>query len=144
MRHLHVPSLAAVSAVLLSRIPAALAQEGQADVVTLQQAEQVCLEGCCPPTLAQKVFIGVGTLVLAAVCFFLLVRIFERHAIKRGTSALVGRHMGISLSLLLTTAGLAGLIFAITGCFPLQLVLIVAVVGAMWLIHLLYALVAIR
>jgi hypothetical protein len=134
-------SLPASLAAVLARIPVTFAQQ---DVVTIEEAEQYCVGDCCPPTLAQKVFIGVGTLVLAAVCFFLLVRILERHAIKRGTSALVGRHMGISLSLLLTAAGLAGLIFAITGCFPFQLILIVGVVGAIWLIHLLYALVAIR
>jgi hypothetical protein len=125
---------------LLLHAPWALAQ----DVVTLDDAEQFCVGDCCPPTLFQKFAIGSLTLVLAAVCFFLIVRIFERHSIKKGTNALVGRHMGISLSILLTLAGLAGLIFAITGCFPFQMIIILAVVGAIWLIHLLYALVAVR
>ncbi len=138
-------ALAAPSAAfsLLIRASTALAQ----DVVTLddQTSDLVaCVDGCCPPTLIQKVAIGSLTLVLAAVCFFLIVRIFERHSIKKGTNALVGRHMGISLSILLTLGGLAGLIFAITGCFPFQMLIILGVVGAIWLIHLLYALVAVR
>jgi hypothetical protein len=138
-------ALAAPSAAfgLLIGASQALAQ----DVITLddETADLVaCVDGCCPPTLIQKVTIGSLTLVLAAVCFFLIVRIFERHSIKKGTNALVGRHMGISLSILLTLAGLAGLIFAITGCFPMQMLIIMGVVGAIWLIHLLYALVAVR
>ncbi len=128
-----VPGLAFVSTAL-----------AQGDIVTLDEAELYCVGDCCPPTTIQKVAIAVATLVLAAVCFFLIVRIFERHAIKKGNNALVGRHMGISLSILLTIAGLAGLIFAITGCFPFQMLLALAVVGAIWLIHLLYALVAVR
>ncbi len=123
---------------LLTRV--AIAQ----DVVTLEDEELFCVGDCCPPTLMQKIAIGSITVVLAAVCFFLIVRIFERHSIKKGTNALVGRHMGISLSILLTALGLAGLIFAITGCFPMQMLIILGVVGAIWLIHLLYALVAVR
>lgn len=141
MRTLRSLALPSALLALLTRASVALAQE---DVVTLEDAELFCVGECCPPTFQQKLFIGAGTLVLAVVCFFLLVRIFERHAIKKGTNALVGRHMGISLSILLTTAGLAGLIFAITGCFPTQMLLWLAVVGALWLIHLLYALLAVR
>jgi hypothetical protein len=139
MQKLRAAALTGALSTLVSH--AALAQ----DVVTLDDADMVlCAGGCCPPTLFQKIAIGSVTLVLAVVCFFLIVRIFERHSIKKGTNALVGRHMGISLSILLTLAGLAGLIFAITGCFPFQMIIILAVVGAIWLIHLLYALVAVR
>ncbi len=141
MRKLEFLALPSAALALLTRAGIALAQE---DVVTLEDTELFCVGDCCPPTLAQKVFIGAGTVVLAVVCFFLLVRIFERRAIKKGTNALVGRHMGISLSILLTLAGLAGLIFAITGCFPFQMLIILGVVGALWLIHLLYALLAVR
>ncbi len=140
MRTLRAAALPAAAFALLCRASSALAQ----DVVTLDDAEMFCVGECCPPTLVQKFSIGALTLVLAAVCFFLIVRIFERHSIKKGTNALVGRHMGISLSILLTLAGLAGLIFAITGCFPMQMLIIMGVVGAIWLIHLLYALVAVR
>ncbi len=139
MRSLRAAAIPGALLALYTR--AAMAQ----DVVTLDDAEMVlCKDGCCPPTMFQKFAIGGITLVLAAVCFFLIVRIFERHSIKRGTNALVGRHMGISLSILLTLAGLAGLIFAFTSCFPFQMLIILGVVGAIWLIHLLYALVAIR
>ena len=140
MRLLRVAALPGALMALLGRASWALAQ----DVVTLEDAETFCVGECCPPTLAQKISIGALTVVLAAVCLFLIVRIFERHAIKKGTNALVGRHMGISLSIPLTLAGLAGLIFAITGCFPVQMLIILGVVGAIWLIHLLYALVAVR
>ena len=140
MRMLRAVALPSTVLALTGLATKALAQ----DVVTLDDVQEVCIDGCCPPTLIQKVSIGAITVVLAAVCFFLIVRIFERHSIKKGTNALVGRHMGISLSILLTLAGLAGLIFAITGCFPFQMLLILGVVGAIWLIHLLYALVAVR
>lgn len=136
-------SLALVAAVAaaLGRASVALAQ----DVVTLDDGQMLsCPGGCCPPTLFQKLAIGSLTLLLAAVCLFLIVRIFERHSIKNGRNALVGRHMGISLSILLTALGLAGFIFAITSCFPLQMLVILGVVGAIWLIHLLYALVTVR
>ncbi len=140
MRMLRAAALPSALMALFCHASTALAQ----DVVTLEDAELFCVGECCPPTMLQKLAIGAVTLVLAAVCFFLIVRIFERHAIKRGTNALVGRHMGISLSILLTLCGLAGLIFAITSCFPFQMLLIMGVVGAIWLIHLLYALVAVR
>jgi len=141
MRMLRATVLSGAVLALLGRATTVLAQ----DVVTLDDAEMLlCENGCCPPTMFQKIAIGSATLALAAVCLFLIVRIFERHAIKKGTNALVGRHMGISLSILLTAVGLAGLIKAITGCFPTQMLLILAVVGAIWLIHLLYALVAVR
>ena len=141
MQKLSVAALTGALTALISRV--AMAQ----DVVTLDDQYEICdpnIQDCCTSSLFQKAAIGSVTLVLAVVCFFLIVRIFERHSIKKGTNALVGRHMGISLSILLTLAGLAGLIFAITGCFPVQMLIILGVVGAIWLIHLLYALVAVR
>lgn len=108
------------------------------------EAQEVCEDECCPPNTAQQVFIGVGTLVVAVIAFLLLPRIVERAAINKGRSPLSARHAGISLALLLTTLGLLGIVYAVTGCLATNMLIAVAVVGAIWALHGIYALVAVK
>jgi fatty acid desaturase len=108
------------------------------------EASEVCEGDCCPPNTAQQVFIGVGTLVVAVIAFLLLPRIVERAAINKGRSPLSARHAGISLALLLTMLGLLGIVYAVTGCLATNMLIAVAVVGAIWALHGIYALVAVK
>ena len=110
-----------------------------------EATEAACVEGeCCPPNTSQQIFIGVGTLFTGIVALFLLPRIIERAAINKGRSPLSARHTGISLAILLANLGLVGMTYAVTNCFPAKLLIWVGVVGALWLIHGVYALVATR
>jgi hypothetical protein len=108
--------------------------------------EEVCdpAQECCPPSQSQMLFMGIGTLMLGLVAFFLLPRVMERAAINKKRSPLTARHAGISLAILLTNLGLVGAIVAITGCFPIKMLIWVGVVGAIWAIHGIYALVAVK
>ena len=65
-------------------------------------------------------------------------------AIKQGTSVLQARHRGIALALFLSTAGLAGLFYFVTGCWAAQATLWVAFMGGVWLLHTIYALAVLR
>lgn len=147
------PPSAAVSApasgVLPGAITAAPSLAPRAPVVPagtlLPPAEDECgPEQCCPPTMAEKLFIGVGGLALVLVFFFLFIRVLSSQAIKQGTSVLQARHRGIALALFLSTAGLAALFFFVTGCWPPQATLWVAFMGGVWLLHTIYALAVVR
>lgn len=106
---------------------------------------RICQPGeCCPPSTQEKILIGVSALAIAVVCFFLLVRVVERSFIKNDRNAQVGRHFGISLSLLFAVGGLVGMIYLITGCFYASFWWWLGFVGALWLIHLIYTLVVLR
>jgi hypothetical protein len=102
-------------------------------------------EGVCPPPSTQeKIMIGVGALALAVVCFFLLVRLMERYYIQRDRSATMGRHLGFSLTIFLSALGLLALVYLITGCLHPEFLLWLVFCGALWFIHLVYTLIAVR
>jgi hypothetical protein len=102
-------------------------------------------EGACPPpSIQEKIMIGVGTLALAVVCFFLLVRLMERRYIQKDRSATLGRHLGFSLTLVLSALGLLALVYLITGCLHSEFLLWLAFCGALWLIHGVYTLIVVR
>ncbi len=139
---------------LLGWVTAAGAQESpgaapsQVERKTIQvevQNEAACPAGtCCPPTVAQKAFIGVGGLALALVLFFLLTRSVQSYYIRRDRPLLHGRHAGLSLSLFVTSLGLAALVYLITGCWPPESTVWVGFVGGVWLVHGIYALAVVR
>ena len=130
----------------------ALAQQAAPEIKT-EEIKQIgaVLEGaicgvdeCCPPTTAKLVFIGVGTVAIALVSFLLIVRLVERSFINRDQSALVGRHFGISLSLLITAVGFAVTAYGVTGCWPVRFWIGLGFVGGVWALHGLYTLIAVR
>lgn len=100
--------------------------------------------GCCPPTAAQKVFIGVGDLAILLVTFFLFVGLMERRFINTDRSAQLGRHLGMSLSLFLTAVGVGALAYLVTGCWPPEFTLWVAFAGVVWALHGIYTLIVVR
>lgn len=102
-------------------------------------------DGACPPPSTQeKIMIGVGALALAVVCFFLLVRLMERRYIQKDKSATLGRHLGFSLTLVVSALGLLALVYLITGCLHSEFLLWLAFCGALWLIHGVYTLIVVR
>lgn len=103
-----------------------------------------CIGTCCPPTTTEKIIMGVSTAVLFLVLFFLMVRLMERVFIRRESSPLLGRHLGISVALFLGGAGMMGIFFLTTGCFWFSYWYFLGFVGAVWLIHLIYTLLAVR
>jgi hypothetical protein len=98
-------------------------------------------EECHAPTTQEKVIIGVGTLAFALFCFFLLVRLVQRHYIRRDRNATLGRHLGISLAFLVSSLGMVGLAYLVTGCLHRQFLFWLCFALALWLIHLIYTLV---
>ena len=105
----------------------------------------ICGPGeCCPPTTAKLVFIGTGSVAIALISFLLIVRLVERSFINRDQSALVGRHAGISLSLLISSVGFAVTAYLVTGCWPPQFFIGLGFVAGLWAIHGLYTLIAVR
>lgn len=101
--------------------------------------------GSCPPPSTQaKIMIGVGALALAVICFFLLVRLMERRNIQRDKSATLGRHQGISLSLLISTLGLLALVYLVTGCLHPEFWFWLGFCGALLIIHFIYTLIVVR
>jgi hypothetical protein len=102
------------------------------------------VDECCPPTTAKLVFIGVGTVAIALVSFLLIVRLVERSFINRDASAVMGRHTGISLSLLITAVGFAVTAYLVTGCWPMRFWIGLGFVGGVWALHGLYTLIAVR
>jgi hypothetical protein len=108
-------------------------------------AELPGYEGECPPPSTQeKIMIGVGALALAVICFFLLVRLTERRYIQRDKSATLGRHLGFSLTLVLSALGLLALVYLIAGCLHPEFWLWFGFCGAVWLIHGIYTLIVVR
>lgn len=102
-------------------------------------------EGTCPPPSTQeKIMIGVGALALAVVCFFLIVRLMERRYIQNDRSATMGRHLGFSLTLVLSALGLLALVYLITGCRHSEFLLWFGFCGALWVIHGIYTLIVVR
>ena len=87
---------------------------------------------------------GVASVAVFLVLFFMMVRLMERVFIKREKSPLAGRHLGISFALFLGGAAMMGVFFLVTGCFFMSYYYILGVVAAFWLIHLVYTLLVIR
>lgn len=112
----------------------------QADTAHLDEATDECL----PPSTQEWVLIGVGTFVIFAFCFFLLVRLVQRAFIHRDKNATLGRHAGISLTFVVGSLGMVVLAYLITGCLHRQFVLWMCFPLALWVIHGLYTLIAVR
>ena len=104
-----------------------------------------CASGqCCPPSTAAKVGIAVGDLAIFLVCFFLFVRLIELRFIQQDRNPLLGRHFGISLSLFLSSLGVAGLYLGVTGCYDPAVWLWAGFVFAIFVVHALYTVVVVR
>ena len=112
--------------------------------VTLQDEGAPAEEECQPPSTQQWVMIGVGTLAIFVVCFFLLVRLVQRAFIHRDKNATLGRHFGISITFLVGSLGMTALAYLITGCLHRQFVLWLCFPLALWAIHGLYTLIVVR
>ncbi len=102
-------------------------------------------EGDCPPPSTQEqIMIGVGTLALVVVCYFLLVRLMERRFILQDRSALMGRHLGFSLTIFMTSLGFVALVYLITGCVHSKFFLWLGFAAALWVVHGIYTLIMVR
>ena len=102
-----------------------------------------CPSGCCPSS-GDKVVMGVASGVTFLILFFLMVRLVERVFIRRESSPLLGRHLGISMALFLGGCGMIAIFFLIAGCWHPSYLLWGAFVGTAWLLHLLYTIFAVR
>jgi hypothetical protein len=117
---------------------------GSGGTDTTLQDEGAPPEECHPPSTQEWVLIGVGTLVIFVVCFFLLVRLVQRAFIHRDKNATLGRHFGISITFLVGSLGMTALAYLITGCLHRQFVLWLCFPLALWAIHGLYTLIVVR
>ena len=110
----------------------------------LDDLDRGCAAGCCPPSTGKTVLLGAASVVLFLVLFFLLVRLVERAFIRSERSPLLGRHLGISMSLLTGSLGGIGIFYFGTGCWIAAFTYWAGFAVAVWLLHLVYTLVAIR
>lgn len=99
---------------------------------------------CPPPSTQERILIGLGALVWAVIIFLLLVRLMERRFIQSDRSATLGRHAGISLTIFVSSLGLAAIGYLVTGCFHSELFLWLGFCGVIWLIHGIYTLIVAR
>ena len=99
---------------------------------------------CLPPSTQEWVLIAAGTVAIFVVCFFLLVRVVQRYFIGRDWSATLGRHWGISLTLLVSSLGMLALSYLITGCLHPRFLVWLLFPLALWLLHGFYILVGVR
>ena len=100
--------------------------------------------GCQPPSTHQWVLIVAGTVVLAVLSFFLLVRVTQGYFIHRDWNSTLGRHSGISLTLLFSSLGMLALAYLITGCLHRRFLVWLLFPLALWAIHGLHTLVVVR
>ena len=106
---------------------------------------EACAPGqCCPPSTSRKLLMGVASIVAFLILFFLMVRLMERVFIKQERSPLLGRHLGVSLALFLGGGAVCGILFAGTGCWALAYSYWAGFLGVVWVLHLVYTLIAIR
>ena len=104
---------------LLVTGPLAYATEDDWDVGEGAEAiASACVGICCPPSATEKVIIVMGTALFAGLCVVLLTRIMEKSYINQDRDPITGRHVGVSISLLLSVLALTGFIWGITGCIP--------------------------
>ena len=99
---------------------------------------------CCPPNTTKKIIMGVGSAAAFLILFFLMVRLMERVFIKQERSPLLGRHLGISLALFLGAGAVSGIFFGVTGCWAPAYTYWAVFLGVVWVLHLLYTLIAVR
>lgn len=99
---------------------------------------------CHPPSTQEWLFITLGTLVVFAISFLLLVRLIQRHYIRQDRNATLGRHLGISLTFLVSSLGMTGVAYLVTGCLHRQFLVWLCFPLALWLIHLIYTLAVMR
>lgn len=105
----------------------------------------ICEPGeCCPPSTGQRVMIGAADAVLFVVLVLLFMRLMERRFIQLDKDARLGRHLGISLALLVASGGMLALQIAVTGCIVTGMWLWVGFVFALFVLHGLYTLVVVR
>ena len=101
-------------------------------------------DDCCPPSTQQKVMVGVGTLFLGVVFFFLFVTLAEKRFILQDRDPQMGRHSGISMAILLCSGALAALTKLVTGCFHSETIVWLIFIGVVWALHGLYTLIVVR
>lgn len=99
---------------------------------------------CCPPNMTKKIIMGVASVASFLILFFLMVRLMERVFIRQEKSPLLGRHLGMSLALFLGGGAVCGIFFAVTECWYPAYSYWAGFLGLVWVLHLLYTLVAVR
>jgi hypothetical protein len=117
----------------------------EVDLLKHQLSAGVCAPGqCCPPTGATTAMIVAGDVALLLLSGFLFVRLMERRYIANDLNPLLGRHLGVSISLLFATFGMAVLQYGATGCFAMSSFLWIGVAFAAFLVHAFYTAVVVR
>lgn len=122
-----------LSAPLLLLAPSAAAQ-------TLMDNSSACI----PPNTTDKVIIAVADIVIFAIASFLFVPLVERRFINQDRNPTFGRHLGISMSLLIAMLGMFGLYYGITGCVSASLWWWVGLMATVFVIHAIYTFVVVR
>ena len=105
--------------------------------------DEKCTGDCCVST-GQKVIMGAGSIAVFLILFFLLVRLVERAFIRRESSPLLGRHSGISMALFFGGLGMLAIFYLVGGCWHMSYLWWGLFVGAAWLLHGAYTLLAVR
>lgn len=99
---------------------------------------------CGPLSTQQWLYVAAITLLAAIIFFFLFVRLMERVFIKNDRDAILGRHLGISLSLALTIGTLCLAGYLIKKCWWVEFTWVAGFAAAIWVLHMVYVLIAVR
>ena len=99
---------------------------------------------CCPPNSAKKITMGAAAVAIFLSLFFVLVRLMERAFIRSERSPLFGRHVGVSLALVLGGGAVCGTFFVATGCWSAAYTWWAGFFGIVWALHLTWVLITIR
>lgn len=105
-----------------------------------QQGE--CTVECCPPTTTQQITVGAGAVVITLVLAMTFRWLIEKSFINNSKPAALGRNAGVSLGLFLGAISLGLLSLTITGCFPITFILWGGFLAGVWVIHLIYTVIA--
>lgn len=101
---------------------------------------QLCGDGdCCPPSTAQQVMVGVGTLVFTVMAAAFLMWMGSRRYIEQARNPRIGQQYGLTLALIFGIGFMFLLIRLITGCLPTDFYLWLGLFGFFLLAQILFS-----
>lgn len=106
-------------------------------------AEDDC-GGCCPATTREKLVIGGASVGLFGVVFVLLRAAMVSALIRKDWSPLLASHSALSATLMVGSTGTTLVSYLVKGCWLGGFAMLSALLFGVWLVHLLFTLLAVR
>lgn len=103
-----------------------------------------CAGGCCATTTRETVMIAGFGLFWAVLSFFLTRAAMVSALVRKEWRPSLAAHTAISTTLVLVSVGVSILAYTVHGCWLPGFNLLAAFLGAVWAMHLVFTLVAVR